>query len=112
MYANLLMARAGSTAGDLPDERSDALASLIDEASKRWNHRSGHPAAINGDSVLPNSLLALPPTQRYAVVVDLTAGRLYVIENQDGALRVVRDVYATIVVASSAKDASNSTKSV
>ena len=96
MYANLLMARAGRSAAELPDERSDALASLIDEASKRWSHREGHPESAGDETVLPHSLLALPPSQRYAVVVDLTAGRLYVIENQDGALRVVRDVYATI----------------
>lgn len=96
MYANLLMARAGRSAAELPNERSDAIASLIDEANKRWNHRAGHPNAAEGDTVLPHPLLSLPPTQRYAVVVDLTAGRLYVIENNDGALRVVRDVYATI----------------
>lgn len=96
MYANLLMARAGRTAIDLPVEQGPAVASLLEEASKRWSHRGGHPGNRLGDTALPHPLLALPDTQRYAVVVDLTAGRLYVVENTPDGLKVVRDVYATI----------------
>lgn len=45
---------------------------------------------------LPANLLHLPERYRYVIAVDLSAYRLYVLENDGGQLRVVRDFYASI----------------
>jgi murein L,D-transpeptidase YafK len=45
---------------------------------------------------LPAALLQLSEAQRFAVVVDLPRARLYVVENDRGTLKVVREHYAAM----------------
>ena len=66
------------------------LQELVEEAQLRLSPPklpAGH---------LPASLLQLSPSQRYAIVVDLPRARLYVLENEGGKLRVVREHYAAM----------------
>jgi murein L,D-transpeptidase YafK len=92
LYASLLDARSGRPTQDLGADTGQMIASLSSEAQRRWAHRLGR--GLNG--LIPQSLLALPRKYRYAVVVDLGASRLYVLENTPEGLRLVRDHYSSI----------------
>lgn len=92
LYASLLDARSGRPTQDLGTDTGQMIASLSSEAQRRWAHRLGR--GLNG--LIPQSLLALPRKYRYAVVVDLGASRLYVLENTPEGLRLVRDHYSSI----------------
>jgi len=66
------------------------LQELVEEAQLRLA-----PPTIPKGS-LPASLLKLADEQRYALVVDLPRARLYVLENNKGTLKVVREHYAAM----------------
>ncbi len=66
------------------------LQELVEEAQLRL----APPRVPQGS--LPASLLQLSEQHRYAVVVDLPRARLYVLENIQGALKVVREHYAAM----------------
>lgn len=66
------------------------LQELVEEAQLRLA-----PPKLPAGS-LPSALLKLSDTQRYAVVVDLPRARLYVLENIQGTLKVVREHYAAM----------------
>ena len=66
------------------------LQELVEEAQLRL----APPKVPQG--MLPGVLLKLSDEQRYAVVVDLPRARLYVIENNKGTLKVVREHYAAM----------------
>ncbi|MDH4275598.1 MAG: L,D-transpeptidase family protein [Gammaproteobacteria bacterium] len=94
VYADLLLAKA-HTAAQLGAEGGaphDGIADLMAEAKARWQHPRSHDTA----PMLPAFLVALPPDQPTALVVDASASRLYVFENQQGTPVLVSDFYVSI----------------
>ena len=95
VYGDLLLAMAGDNirgigAGSVTaDKRS--MEDLRDEAAVRWRHHQRTP----DDGRVPANLLALNSDQRHAVVVDLTASRLYLFENNGEGLQLKENYYAT-----------------
>lgn len=92
LYASLLDARSGQAPLTLSPDAETAVAGLMDEARQRWAHRLGR----DGGDRIPQSLLMLPESQRYAIVVDLGASRLYVLGRDGDNWRLVHDHYASI----------------
>lgn len=68
----------------------DRLDDLRREAMARL-HRQPPPAAR-----LPSELIAFSQNQKFAIVVDASAARLYVFENNNGVPRYVTDSYVTV----------------
>ncbi len=90
-YGEMLAARAGRPARDMASLSGPEYQGLVEEARLRLQNRH---EVIAADAV-PDVVLHLSKTHRYAVVVDLPRARLYVVENDGGALRVVRNYYAS-----------------
>jgi murein L,D-transpeptidase YafK len=90
-YGELLAARAGRPGQDVASLGGLEYQGLVEEARLRLQNRH---AAIP-DGAVPDVLLRLSPARRHAVVVDLPRARLFLIENRDGELRVVRNYYAS-----------------
>lgn len=94
MYGDLLLARTRPITdfgqpGFLAGDRLDALR---EEAQARWQHFNLPPV----HDKLPASLVQMSSEQRYVLVVDLKASRLYVYENSDKQPRLVDNFYVTI----------------
>ncbi len=69
----------------------DTVHKILAEASVRWRH-----AEQTGQSEQwVHNLILSPGQQRWWVVVDLSASRLYLFENRDGALTKVLDTYVS-----------------
>jgi murein L,D-transpeptidase YafK len=94
LYGQLLALRSGTHAGSpLADDSDDPrLRDLVDEFRARIDDSRSSPPA---DS-LPSPILKLDAATRYAVVVDLSKTRMYVLENDKGNLHVIRDYYSAI----------------
>lgn len=90
-YGELQAARAGTPARDVASLSGPEFEGLVEEARLRLQTR--HEAIP--ESAVPDVVLHLSKAHRYAVVVDLPRARLYLIENRDGELRVLRDYYAS-----------------
>jgi murein L,D-transpeptidase YafK len=94
LYGQVLAERSGlpGVASPLADDQDPKVRELLDEYHARLAEAQGGPPA----NTLPSSILRLSPDHRYAIVADLPRSRVYVLENNDGKLRRVRDYYATI----------------
>jgi murein L,D-transpeptidase YafK len=90
--AELEAARAGQPVRELAALSGPELDGLVEEARLRLQTR--HDAIPEG--AVPDVILELSKEHTHAVVVDLPRARLYLVENRDGALRVVRSYYASI----------------
>lgn len=94
MYGDLLLARTRPITdfgqpGFMAGERLEALRA---EAQARWQHFTLPPV----HNKLPASLVRMSPNQRYMLVVDLQASRLYVYENTGEQPQLVDNFYTTI----------------
>lgn len=87
MRAKPLTSIGGGSNG--PTER---LEDLRQEALVRIKRRTTPPPT----NALPANLLVFAAKQKYAIVVDTSASRLYLFENQNGTPKLVRDHYVTI----------------
>lgn len=93
LYGQLLAIRAGGKSGSpLADDQDPRLKELLDEYRARVDDAKTLPPA----GTLPSPILKLDAATRYAIVVDLSKTRLYVLENDKGNLRVIRDFYSAI----------------
>ena len=92
-YGELMAARAGAAPGSLPAALTATdLGNLREEARLRLNHwRQDVPA-----DAMPDAILQLSPAHRHAVLVDLSHARLYLMERDQGGLRVAASYYASI----------------
>lgn len=71
---------------------ADRLEDLRREALVRIKHSVSPPPA----NALPANLLVFAPKQKYAVLVDVSASRLYLFENSQGEPKLVHNHYVTI----------------
>lgn len=93
IYSELLAVRSGLKGGSpLSDTSDPRVQELLDEYRLRLRDTARAPAA----GLLPDDVLKLSSDTRYAVVVDLRRARLYVLENRDGGLHLLRSYYASI----------------
>jgi murein L,D-transpeptidase YafK len=93
LYGQLLAARSGTPGlTPLADEQDPRVRELLDEYRARIAEAKAAPAP----GTLPDSILKLSEASRYAIAVDLSRARLYVLENDRGGLRLIRDNYATL----------------
>ncbi|MBV8063288.1 MAG: L,D-transpeptidase family protein [Nevskia sp.] len=94
LYGQVLALRSGlpGLVSPLADEQDPHVKELLDEYRARLAEAQSGPPADR----LPSPILRLSPDHHYAIVADLPRSRVYVMENQNGRLRQVRDYYATI----------------
>jgi murein L,D-transpeptidase YafK len=91
-HGELRAAREGAPSRDLAASADPEVHGLVEEARLRLQQwRSGVP-----DGATPDAVLQLARGHDHAVVVDLPAARLYLIENRGGTLHVVQHFYASI----------------
>jgi len=91
-YREVEAARAGTPTREVASLTGPELDALVEEARLRLQTRQ----EVIPDGAVPDVILHLSRAHRHAVVVDLPRSRLYLIENQTGALRVARNYYASI----------------
>ena len=90
---DILMAQAGRPVAFASAAMPAAsLAPLQDEARARLQRYLDAPPA----DALPDAVLALAPSQPYAIVVDTSRSRLYVYANELGRPRYVTDFYISL----------------
>jgi murein L,D-transpeptidase YafK len=82
-------ALAANTQPDYVEKRSREL---VEEGRMRLLSEQ----AVPPEGTVPNALLQLADIYRHVLVVDLRRARLYVMENQDGTLKLVRQQYASM----------------
>ena len=97
VYADLLSARSAPLAGFGALSARDAapsteLAVLRDEARLRLRALQERPPA----GAVPDELVLLPSSIRYAIAVDTSRARLYLFENTDKGVRLVSDYYISV----------------
>jgi len=91
-YGELQAVRAGTPTRDVAALSDPEMDGLVEEARLRLQTRN----QTIPESAVPDVILHLSKAHRNAVVVDLPRARLYLIENRDGELRVLRNYYASI----------------
>jgi len=74
------------------DARSPQLSALAEEARVRLASERAVPKA----GTIPDSVLRLAAAFKHLIVVDLPRARLYVLKNEGGELKLVRNQYASI----------------
>jgi murein L,D-transpeptidase YafK len=89
VYRQLLAVEPRGSGGALDAQR---LRELAEEGRIRLSSEKAVPPP---DSV-PNAVLRLSPMYRHLLVADLQHARVYVMENRDGALALVRHHYASM----------------
>lgn len=89
LHAEWLHMRAGGHVAAAADGKAS---DLLAEARLRWRHHRNPPPAGG----IPDALLRLAPADRHAIVVDLSAHRLYLFRNEGGRVRLQADYYASI----------------
>ena len=98
VYADLLAtqvppAHAFSDATGIARLRSDpAMADLREESRRRLQALRERPPA----GTVPSQFLALSTRSRYAIAVDASRSRLYLLENSDKGLQLVADYYVSV----------------
>ena len=98
VYADLLAtqvppAHGFSDASGIARLRSDpAMAELRDESQRRLQALRERPPA----GTVPSQFLALATRSRYAIAVDASRSRLYLLENSDKGLQLVADYYVSV----------------
>ena len=93
VHADLLRARYSvlGSIGAVGQPVSDHQQALRDEMFKRWQHLSHHERAG-----IPGYLLDLDTAYKHVIVVDTSASRLYVYQNDNGQLNLKSDYYISI----------------
>lgn len=66
------------------------------ELAEESRIRLASEQAVPPEGTVPNAVLQLAPAHRHLLVTDLERARLYVFENRDGALKLVRHHYAAM----------------
>jgi len=98
VYADLLAAQvppahAFSDASGIGRLRGDpAMAELREESQRRLQALRDRPPA----GTVPSQFLALSTRSRYAIAVDASRSRLYLLENSDKGLQLVADYYVSV----------------
>lgn len=98
VYGDLLSSqtRPVRALGDVPAATAQAgalvLADLREEAQMRLKALRERPPA----GMLPSQFLALAPSSRHAIAVDVSRSRLYLFENTRSGLRLAGDFYISI----------------
>ncbi|MFT7531182.1 MAG: murein L,D-transpeptidase YafK [Gammaproteobacteria bacterium] len=98
IYADLMAARGGvlpSVGGGVLDsaQRQESLPGLIHELTTRWRRHKQNADQVNNK--VPSSLLKISSKSRNVVYADLSESRLYVYENYQGKLKLVKDFFVT-----------------
>ncbi|WP_225782922.1 murein L,D-transpeptidase family protein [Xenophilus sp. Marseille-Q4582] len=107
MYADLLSVRLAPADRRLARqelegaEARSALGELRTEQQRRLQALRHRPPA----GAVPSQLLAVPRASRYALAVDVSRSRLYVLRNTDQGLVQVQDFYVSIGKAGAGKQA-------
>ncbi|HET8869397.1 MAG TPA: L,D-transpeptidase family protein [Aquabacterium sp.] len=97
-YADLLTARTsrlptmGAAPRDLASQASARLDQLRAEASRRVAAQRYRPPA----GTVPAQFIEVAPSTRYAIAVDASRSRLYLLENGPHGMQLVEDHYASI----------------
>lgn len=93
VYADTLLAKVSPITpfGAPLDSHAGVVSALKDEAMKRFNHHRDTPPPDH----LPEHLLELPSSVPEVVVVDLSASRFYLFENEVNGLHLVNDYYVS-----------------
>ena len=90
-YDELQAARAGTASREVAALSDPEMQGLVEEARLRLESlRQNIP-----ETSVPDVILRLSDAHRHAVVVDLPRARLYLLENRDGELHVIRNYYAS-----------------
>lgn len=94
IYADLLLSKARGIQdfGNMYSAPMEKISALLNEAKVRWQHHENPP----NKNFIPSSLIRLSGHQKYAIVVDLKASRLYLYENSEGIPILHSDYYVTI----------------
>ncbi len=94
IYADLLLSKAQGITdfGNYYSVPFERIASLRQEARVRWQRHLQPPNLKQ----IPNSLIQLSDHQKFAIVVDLGASRLFLFENRQGTPYFHSDYYITI----------------
>lgn len=98
VYGDLLtsQSRPVRALGDVPPDAARAaapvLADLREEAQMRLKALRERPPA----GMLPSQFLALAPSSRHAIAIDVSRARLYLFENTRTGLRLAGDFYISI----------------
>lgn len=93
LYGDLLTTLGGGVPGQRRPGASDPrIQELMDEARVRQLQWRQGPAP----GQVPDVVLQLSDATRHALLVDVTRSRLYLLEQRDGQLRLVRHFYAGI----------------
>jgi murein L,D-transpeptidase YafK len=94
IYADLLLAQAHPITdfGNYSETPYENITALRDEARMRWKHHLSPPVS----NQVPDFLLQLSDKEKYIVVVELNASRLYLFQNKDGMPHLLSDFYVTI----------------
>ena len=90
VYGELLASKPGGTLIDTPTD--PALSDLNEEARLRIAGEKALPPP----GYMPNTILQLDAEHPYFIVVDLPKARLYLMDNKDGDMHLVRDHYASM----------------
>lgn len=93
LYGHVLALRSGARIGSpLADDEDPGMRDLLAEYHQRGSTRRALPPPER----VPAPLMMLSEDIRHALVVDLQNGRAYLLEQDDGQLRVIRNLYAGI----------------
>lgn len=94
IYGDLLLAKSQTITdfGNYSTGSYEHISALRNEARVRWQHHVSPPPLDR----IPNSLIQLSDQQKYAIVVDLKASRLFLFQNRDGVPHLYKDFYVTI----------------
>jgi len=94
IYADLMLSRSQSITdfGNIQNASFENINSLLSEIKARWDF---HEEKID-ENKLPSSLITLANTQRHVIIVDASASRLFLFENENGSPRIKSDFYVTI----------------
>ncbi|MBJ2157072.1 L,D-transpeptidase family protein [Variovorax sp. IB41] len=98
VYGDLLAAQVPPT-NSLPDNASiarlrgnPAMSELHEESRRRLQALRERPPA----GTVPSQFLSLSTRSRYAIAVDASRSRLYLLENSDKGLKLVADYYISV----------------
>ncbi len=98
VYGDLLTSqtRPVRVLGDVPPDTAragaSALADLREESQLRLKALRERPPA----DMLPSQFMAVAPSSRHAIAVDVSRSRLYLFENSSAGLHLVGDFYVSI----------------
>ena len=92
LYAMRSMPLANMGGGINAPQDQERLEDLRREAMARLHRQANPPPA----GQLPSELIAFSHNQKFAILVDTLASRLYVFENNNGTPRYVTDSYVTV----------------